>query len=64
VARRPCRSARRALTRLLQGWGSKLVDTKQSFPRKAEGLLEHASAAAASAIAALAPDTKVPTAAR
>jgi hypothetical protein len=40
-----------------QGWGSKIIDTKQSFPRKAgESFLESAHAAAASAMGALNPD--------
>lgn len=39
-----------------QGWGSKIIDTKQKFPRKGESLLESAQAAAASAMSALHPD--------
>jgi hypothetical protein len=36
-----------------QGWGSKIIDTKQPFPRKGESLLESAQMAAADAMAAL-----------
>jgi hypothetical protein len=36
-----------------QGWGSKIIDTKQPFPRKAENLLESAQAAAAEAMSVL-----------
>ena len=39
-----------------QGWGSKIIDTKQKFPRKGESLLESAQAAAAQAMSALHPD--------
>ena len=33
-----------------QGWGSKIIDTKQAFPRKVDNLLESAQAAAADAM--------------
>jgi len=36
-----------------QGWGSKIIDTKQAFPRKMENLLESAQAAAADAMSVL-----------
>ncbi len=36
-----------------QGWGSKIINTKQAFPRKGESLLESAQAAAADAMSAL-----------
>ena len=29
-----------------QGWGSKIINTKQAFPRKVDNLLESAQAAA------------------
>ena len=34
----------------VQGWGSKIIDTKQAFPRKVENLLESAQAAAQDAM--------------
>ena len=42
-----------ALCAARQGWGSKIIDTKQAFPRKGENLLESAQAAAADAMNAL-----------
>ena len=36
-----------------QGWGSKIINTKQAFPRKVDNLLESAQAAAADAMSVL-----------
>ena len=57
----PSMLLRPLLTRRLQGWGSKIIDTKQKFPRKGESFLESAHAAAASAMGALNPDNQQQT---
>ena len=40
-------------SRYAQGWGSKIINTKQAFPRKVDNLLESAQAAAADAMSVL-----------
>jgi len=40
---------------LPQGWGSKIINNKQTFPRKGDNLLESAKDAAAQALSALSP---------